>query len=36
MKIIPGNIEGLVVFQPKNVFNDDRGYLFESYKDSKR
>ena len=34
MKIIPGNIEGLVVFQPKNVFNDDRGYLFESYRDS--
>jgi len=30
MEIIKGDIEGLLILKP-NVFNDDRGYFFESY-----
>lgn len=32
MEIIKTSIEGLVIIQPK-VFEDDRGYFMESYKD---
>ena len=30
MKIIPTKIEGVVILEPR-IFNDDRGYFFESY-----
>jgi dTDP-4-dehydrorhamnose 3,5-epimerase len=33
MEIIKTSIEGLVIIQPK-VFEDERGYFMESYKDS--
>lgn len=33
MEIIKASIEGLVVIQPK-VFEDERGYFMESYKES--
>ena len=33
MEIINTAIEGLVVIQPK-VFNDERGYFMESFKES--
>ena len=32
MDIIKTNIEGVVIIEPK-VFNDSRGYFFESYSD---
>ena len=33
MEIIKTSIEGLVIIQPK-VFQDERGYFMESYKES--
>ena len=33
MEIIKTSIEGLVIIQPK-VFDDERGYFMESYKES--
>ena len=33
MEIVKTSIEGLVIIQPK-VFNDERGYFMESYKES--
>ena len=30
MKIIPTKIEGVVIIEPR-LFQDDRGYFFESY-----
>ncbi len=34
MKIITTNIEGLLIIEP-GIFNDDRGYFYESYNKSK-
>lgn len=34
MKIITTNIEGLLIIEPR-IFNDDRGYFYESYNKSK-
>ena len=34
MEIEKTNIEGLVIFHPK-IFNDERGYFFESYSQNK-
>ena len=33
MEIVKTSIEGLVIIQPK-VFEDERGYFMESYKES--
>ena len=30
MKVIPTEIEGVVIIEPR-IFGDDRGYFFESY-----
>ena len=34
MEVINGEISGLLIFQPR-VFNDDRGYFFESFNQEK-
>src|ERR1700676_3065707 len=34
MKIITTDIEGLLIIEPR-IFNDDRGYFYESYNKSK-
>jgi dTDP-4-dehydrorhamnose 3,5-epimerase len=33
MKIVKTNIEGLLIIEPK-IFEDERGYFYESYNES--